>query len=297
MFNHKIKILKSCLVLTVVFVFFSAGFTQNPKQLTSSNQKYPQVSIPDTEVRILHSNIVNKDFEIYIKLPTSYSKSDTTYPVIYITDANLLFTLYERISRIMELPNPEIRIPEKIIVGIGYQAKSLNDFLMLRMRDLIPAPGYESEKDTVVLQLGGAQKFLDFIRKELIPFIESNYRVSATDRELDGYSLGGLFTLYTIFHYPETFKKYFAGSPAVTNVLFRYEEEYTKTHKDLPIKLFMTVGGLEYKEMIEDMQKMADRLRSRNYRGLELETHIFENENHRSCMGAAISRNLRGIYK
>jgi len=46
---------------------------------------------------------------------------------------------------------------------------------------------------------GGSDKFLDFIAKELIPFIESNYRVSTGERCLGGYSYGGLFSLYTLF--------------------------------------------------------------------------------------------------
>ena len=42
---------------------------------------------------------------------------------------------------------------------------------------------------------GGGADFLKFIRRKLIPFVWANYLVSKTDRDIAGYSLGGLFTL------------------------------------------------------------------------------------------------------
>ena len=57
----------------------------------------------------------------------------------------------------------------------------------------------------------------------------------------------------------------------------------------------MTAGGRE-SDVVEPMQRMADRLRSREYPGLEVLTQVFEDEGHRSATAAAVSRSLCVLY-
>lgn len=178
---------------------------------------------------------MDRDFEISISLPASYFQSDTTYPVLYCTDANRNFDLVSNIVNILSFPYNEI--PQILVVGIGYPIKGLEDWAAWRTYDLTPTKHTETEeywtdllsrmtnRDDIIVNTGGATKLLAFIRDELIAFIESNYRVSSTDRSLLGYSYGGLFTLYALFYSPETFKRYFAGSPSIywdNDVLFQY---------------------------------------------------------------------------
>jgi len=147
---------------------------------------------------------------------------------------------------------------------------------------------------------GGADKFLTFIRKELIPFIESNYRVSSSDRAIAGVSASGLFTLYALFKHSETFQRYFADSPSINwdePYMYKLENDFAVSHKDLPVNLFMCVGGLESESYKNNMNKMAQLLRSRQYPNLEMETVIFKNETHGSIYQAAISRALKMLYK
>ena len=135
--------------------------------------------------------------------------------------------------------------------------------------------------------------------KRSIPFIETNYRVSVSDRSLFGYSASGRFVLNAMFHHPEKFKRYFAGSPSISGdneILFIYEDDYAVGHKDLPVRLFISVGSLESPWMINNMKKISEQLLSRNYPNFELETHIFENESHESCYAASISRALKVLY-
>jgi len=153
--------------------------------------------------------------------------------------------------------------------------------------------------DIVVIS-GGAPKFLEFIREELIPFVESRYRVSPTDRALIGHSRGGLFALYTLFHHPETFTRYLVSSPSNRwddNILFRYEQAFSDSHGNLDARVFMSFGSLENEVSIANMHKMKSLLLSRAYPNLELETHLFEDENHGSVSPGAYSRGLRALYK
>jgi predicted alpha/beta superfamily hydrolase len=268
------------------------------------------VTLPGIEVQSLHSNILNRDLQLYIKLPWSYDRSDTVYPVLYCTDANRSFPIYSTMSLIYETPGPET--PEILIVGVGYKVdpdrmKALAQWTIWRTHDLTPvnrididqwwqhrlSPLVDGEK--VEVQSGAAADFLNCIQKEIIPFIEAQYRVSPTDRGLAGFSYGGLFTLYTLFHAPELFIRYFAGSPTMWQQLFLDEENYASTHTDLSAKLFITAGSNET-ELLKDLNGFIERLRSRNYPGLDLITHIFEGVGHASSYAASVSRALCVLY-
>ena len=75
------------------------------------------------------------------------------------------------------------------------------------------------------------------------------------------------------------------------------EKEYSENNNALDAKVFMSFGSLEIKDSIENMHKMEKLLRSRGYPRFELETHIFEDENHGSVSPCAYSRGLRELFK
>jgi uncharacterized protein len=281
----------------IILVLALCTFSLNAQQKFHST--YPQASLPETEVRYLKSAIVGDEFEISVALPFNYGKPDTTYPVLYSTDANLMFAASTQTARLMQMNKV---LPEVIHVGIGYRLDSLTQGLPLRSRDLTPTFVPDSSKGS--WPTGGAEKFLRFIKEELMPFINKNYRTSP-DAGYAGFSYGGLFGLYVLFHEPQTFQRYIIGSPSVwfdSLVTLRCEAEYARTHRDLPARIFMSVGQLEERpgstfKMVTNMKRLADSLQSRHYPNLRLETYVFEGEIHVSAPGATISRGLRSIYK
>ena len=145
---------------------------------------------------------------------------------------------------------------------------------------------------------GGAEKFLGFIRDELIPFVDSNYPTDPGDRTLLGDSLSGLFSLYALLQHPETFNRYIAGSPALgwdDGVIFRHERELAGRCSSLPVKLFMSVASHEH-PLVTGVEQMAETLKSRNYTGLELTSVMFDDETHLSVVGQTFSRGLRAVF-
>jgi uncharacterized protein len=146
--------------------------------------------------------------------------------------------------------SPAGLLPEVILVGIGYggdESNSLEKFAIGRTRDLTPTTDSIAEASmrgimeafgfsNCAIRTGGASIFLEFIRDELFPYIHSNYRVDMKNKALYGYSYGGLFGLYTLFHAPETFNKYLIGSPSIHfsgGITFLYEREYAISNTDL----------------------------------------------------------------
>jgi len=297
------------LFLSLLVAAIPNAFSQDRPLQTDLNT-YPLVTVRLTETRTFYSKILDQEMVLYIKIPATYkSNTQKIYPCWYGTDANLAFAMIADMANTFEVPI--IVEPEIFVVGIGYKIRDMGDWGAWRTRDLTPTniPSSDTYWTGVFskfagrqleVKTGGAAKFLECIEKEVFPFMESNYRISSTGRGLGGYSYGGLFSLYVLFKRPELFTIYYAGSPSIRydkGVLYTYEKEYAATHYDLNATLFMTAGGAEDSVMIANVNLMAAQLVSRNYPGLKVETQIFPDETHMSCVPAAWMRAFRVLYK
>jgi predicted alpha/beta superfamily hydrolase len=147
------------------------------------------------------------------------------------------------------------------------------------------------------VRTGGAAAFLRVLREELIPDTERRYRATS-DRTYIGYSLGGLFGGYALFHAPELFQRMILVSPSFwwdDRLEIKEEEIFAKDHKSLPVRLFMSDGELET-SMIANMTQMATALANRHYEGLQLHTRIFAGESHMTTYPVAITRGLQTVF-
>ena len=301
--------IRAVALLSLLVAAIPQAFSQNQPGQTDLNE-YPLVTVRLSETRSFYSKILEQEMVLYIKIPATY-KTDTQkiYPCYYCTDGNRSFPMIADMANSFEVP--VIAEPEIFVVGIGYKIRDLGDWGAWRTRDLTPTnvPSSDTYWSGIFskfagrqfdVKTGGAGKFLECIEKEVFPFMESNYRVSATGRGLGGYSYGGLFSLYVLFKRPELFSLYYAGSPSIRydkGVLYTYEKEYAATHNDLNATLFMTAGGAEDSAMIANVNILAAQLESRNYPGLKVETTVFPDETHMSCVPAAWMRAFRVLYK
>jgi predicted alpha/beta superfamily hydrolase len=113
-----------------------------------------------------------------------------------------------------------------------------------------------------------------------------------------GGSFGGLFTLYAMFSDPSLFSGYLAAAPAVVlgdnYPSFKQEADYARVHKDLPLKLYVAVGGWD--ELSGPVQEFVHIVRSRNYGGLQLEARVIEGERHAGIAPEAFNRGLRFLF-
>ena len=113
-----------------------------------------------------------------------------------------------------------------------------------------------------------------------------------------GCSLGGLFTMYTLFTHSEMFNRYVAASPAFTwdnNVLYKYEEQYHDKASNPAAKLFMCVGGVE--TGVPGFEKLASFLNNRHYANLQIESKVLENTGHSGTKGEGYAKGLQFVFK
>ncbi|MGA9408630.1 MAG: alpha/beta hydrolase-fold protein [Bacteroidota bacterium] len=273
-----------CIFLLTLFFFRpSAAQSGHGDSLSSP----PAVEIAGTQSLHFTSSIVGQEFNLYVNLPRDYQDSSKTFPVIYLLDGQWDFPL---LNAIFGEQYYDGFVPSAIVVGIAWGGNNPN-YDMLRARDLTPSATKQSP------QSGNAPKFLEFIKKELIPFIDSRYRTKKDDRTLMGSSLGGLFTLYALFQETASFNRYVLTSPAIgwdNEVLGTYMKSYAPMKSRLPIKLFMAVGGLEGNEGA--FEKFADNLKAKKLEGLEIETRVIEGTGHSGGKAEGYSRGLQFVF-
>ncbi|HEY4612893.1 MAG TPA: alpha/beta hydrolase-fold protein, partial [Bacteroidota bacterium] len=182
-------------------------------------------------------------------------------------------------------------VPGLIIVGITWGGPNPK-YDSLRAADLTPTNAKQ------VPQSGNAPNFFAFIKTELIPFIESKFRTKKDDRTLMGSSYGGLFTLYALFQEASPFHRYVLTSPAVgfdNEVIYSFEKQYGEKRSSVPVRLFMAQGELE--GGMQGFEKLVDRLKSRAYEGLKLQTRVLENIGHSGSKAEGYTRGLQWVFE
>ena len=152
----------------------------------------------------------NRPYLVYT--PPSYG--DTTaapqrYPVLYLLDGDAHFHSVSGLLQILGTGvNGTYVVPEMIVVAIP----NTN-----RTRDLTPTHtemGLDGEPEPEFESSGGGPAFLAFLKGELIPHIDSEYRTMPY-RVFVGHSFGGITTLDALYTIPETFNAYVAIDPSL----------------------------------------------------------------------------------
>jgi len=229
-----------------------------------------------------------RDYDLYIHIPSDYDSDKTKkYPVDYILDGQWDFKLMDSVLGGLVYDK---FVPETILVGITYSGENAN-YNDLRAMDLTPSATAQ------VKGSGDGPKFFKFLKTEVIPYIEANYRADSSRRLLQGSSYAGLFTLYALFTEPGLFYGYMAASPAVPydgGYVLKQEAEYARTHKELSARLYLAVGGAE--GLAFPVKAFMQTLESRNYQGLKLETRVVEGERHGSNKPELFNRGLRFLF-
>jgi hypothetical protein len=253
-----------------------------------------QVTIPNTERYLMKSAVNGVEYQIDVALPAGYASSSRRYPTFVMLDGNLEFSYLVDTYRLFRI---EGRIPELILVGIGYPEDDPSIFTPAyhanRSRDYTPTADSGAMSGT-----GHALEFLRFVETELLPMVERRYRADSTDRGLGGHSLGGLFTTYTLLTKPRLFHRYWLGSPSLwwdKQVTFTLVDSAAKGAERPTGRAFLTVGSDESALMVPPMERMAARLKAA-FPGLAVGSMVFPGETHMTVYGGSLSRALRFLY-
>ncbi len=237
----------------------------------------------------IKSEVMGEERVILVQTPASYANGKQRYPVLYMTDgaAHLAHT-----AATVDFLARAGRMPELIIVAITNTD---------RTRDLTPTNAAMKREDGSPLKLptsGGADKFLTFIETEVIPKIESSYRVQPY-RVFAGHSFGGLFALHALLTRPESFNGFIAVSPTMhwdDHLLSRKAETFFKERKELHRTLYLTLAN-EGGEAKVGFERFKAILSKHTPKGFSFGSALMEDEDHGSVVMPSHYAGLRKVFE
>lgn len=194
------------------------------------------------EQHTMQSSALGEQRGFLVHLPESYSTATgARYPVIYVLDGSSQDIHTAESAALLARIG---LMPEVIVVGIP------NTSGEGRQRDYTP-PDMRQDTDPGNPATGGADRFLAFIRDELIPHVEARYR-TAPGRMLAGHSRGGLFVTYAFISEPGLFDAYMAHSPALwrdEHRMVRHLQRILAGNVSADSTLFLSLGSEENEKM------------------------------------------------
>jgi predicted alpha/beta superfamily hydrolase len=240
----------------------------------------------------------NRTLNIY--LPYGYHKdSARTYPVIYLLDGSVDEDFIHMVGLVQYFSFPWIEaLQPSIVVGIAN---------VDRKRDFSFPSDVERDKKENPTS-GGSEKFMAFIEKEVQPFIEKNYKTTAS-RTLIGESLGGLFAATVLLKRPTLFNTYIIVSPSFwwnNGSLLAQQgssEEISKLNFQPGTKIYVGVGkegamrGREKWVMETTAKQFAENLKKSGNKNIHVVFDYLPDENHATVTHQAVYNAFKLLSK
>lgn len=236
-------------VLMLTIGINTAVAQQNSTTEIAATTKSTSFIAPQIQVVPIKDPNTNKNYELYIELPEDYAEDTTKkYPVLYYTDAGWHMEMLSGSSEFM--------LEDAILVGISWQKDIAEDLMERYGAHASRFTDYsfwkKSNPNHPLLKFGHADNHLEFIRNNVIPYVDNNYRTDPNSRSYFGYSLSGAFGAYILLTQPDTFNNYILGSPLNKGLLPYLKEinaELLATqpneNKALHPNVFIAYGTLE----------------------------------------------------
>lgn len=219
------------------------------------------------------SAIVEDEYLLRIRLPPDYDETpERDYPLIIQLDPTFVnLEQYAVTVGFVSQRAADGDWPEAIVVGVDYPDP------FTRFRDYTPDeppdPDYAGE---------GADRFYRVLRDEILPHIEAEYRVDASQRILVGHSNGGVFAWYAALRHdppePPLFSAVVSADCGYDEALFTLERWHAERSDALPVRIYASRAF--YNGAVQEIAFNAfiERVRERGYAGLELETELLDTD-------------------
>ncbi|ASP47053.1 alpha/beta hydrolase-fold protein [Cognaticolwellia beringensis] len=258
-------------IATLLFVFLISS--------EEVNASVRGTSITDS----LYSTVLSEQRDLLIHLPNNYEENKVLdYPVLYLLDGQRNFA---HTIGTLDLLNQSNMAQEMIVIAI------MNTH---RTRDFTPS--YDESYNEWGVS-GGADDFLDFIEKELIPYVNKKYRAN-NFKIVSGHSLGGLLSIYALQSRPELFQAHFAFSPSLwwhKQIIFKEAESFLKQPDELNMYLYVNMGS-EGGHMLSSYERYTKLLNSNNPKRFKFNLDLDISETHNTTALAGHSLAFQKLY-
>ncbi|MEM6807138.1 MAG: alpha/beta hydrolase-fold protein, partial [Bacteroidota bacterium] len=246
----------------------------------------------------IESKILNEKRKIKVYLPPSHQDSTLieSYPILYVLDGDWYFQM---LTGIIEYSKGSFRMPEMIVVGI-----SNND----RIKELTPSfastdmfgneiPGLENS--------GGGNAFIRFLKEELKPHIQTEYRAGEFEI-IAGHSFGGLLVNHIFTREQDMFNAYILIDPSFWwngREQIRQTESFLQANPQLKSLLYFGEADNAHTETtnnaphIEAMDAYKLLIKNAPSENLSYQFDLFEGETHASVGIPSMYKALSFIFE
>lgn len=250
-----------------------------------------------------HSDTIPSDIfaetqQINIYLPAEYNPdSAATYPVIYLLDGGLDEDFFHMAGLIQFSSFWWVNyLPPSIVVGIVSTD---------RKRDLTYCPAstftwpewMHAYSEEIYRNSGQSAKFMQYIEKELIPYVEKTYQCSGK-RTLIGQSLAGLFATEILLKKPSLFNDYIIMSPSLwwgNESLLKEAPKLLQSLPENPMQIYIAVGN-EGKVMVREAKTLANLIKKAGLDSVQLFFEYLPKEDHGTILHQATGNAFELMY-
>ena len=257
----------------------------------------------------ISSTYLQEQRKVWVYLPNGFNdKSTQRYPVVYLMDGTAHF--YSVVGMIQQFSqvNGNTICPEMIVVGIDNTD---------RTRDLTPT---HIKEDILYLDSslaktsGGGENFISYLRKELIPYIDSHYPTQPF-RMVIGHSFGGLMAMHMLIHHTDLFNVYVSIDPSMwwDNMKYLKQSEQLLQGKKFTNKtLFLGYAntmdeGMDTARVQKDNSPMSRHIRSiisvdhllksKKNNGLQYASKFYKDDSHTTVPLISTYDALRFVFR
>jgi hypothetical protein len=237
----------------------------------------------------IHSKVLGEDRTISVRVPDGYDQSAARYPVLYALDGEQCFVA---VSGVVQALPWARRMPELIIVAI-HNTDRVRDFTTPWTSSAPPGPS-----QWMVGGAGGADRFLEFLKTELIPKIDQQYR-TASFRILLGHSLGGLFALHAFATAPDLFNATIALSPPAFwsgDEVIHQTARLSHERRGRMRSLFVDRAEREFDDTPKAVEKIGEALRLHASSSLRWHTEVVNGEDHGTAFLPGVQAGLEFVF-
>lgn len=220
---------------------------------------------------------LNSKREIKIQLPRNYdSNSEKAYPLFVVLDGDYLF---EAVAGNVDYYSYWEDMPEAIVVGVN----------QVDTRD---EDNYYSEQNSLPVDSGA--DFFEFIGMELIPHMESNYRL-ANFRVAVGHGESANFINYYLLKSKPLFQAYITISPLLAPEMLTYIPERLNNIESKTF-YYVATSDNDIKVVKEDANALDTNIKSIESNNVFYTFDSFEGPTHYSNPAHALPSALESIF-
>lgn len=241
--------------------------------------------IPVHESFPIFSKNVGEKRTINVWTPPEYAQGKDSLAVLYMLDGGIKEDFPHIANTIAELIKSN-KIEPLILVGIENTQRRLD----------LTGPTEVADDKKIAPAVGGSENFRKFLKEELIPYINKQYRTTSR-KGIIGESLAGLFITETILLDAYIFDDYIAMDPSLwwnNHYLIRNAKFHLLKFPETPKKFWFAGSGA--KDIQKYVIQLSDLLKAENFPNLEWHFSPEKKEQHNTIFRATKEKALIWTY-